>query len=164
MESVLIRRATVEDAVDLSQLLNEDAILRHEMNVGEAAAPPLDYFEQLTEWCCDEHAETCVIVAHDKAIGAIALSHIDLSAATAQIGYWVGSRHRRHGYCTRAFELMVEQARRQGIATIRATVDESNTPARRILEHAGASVHPIGDGKVFCELDLARQPEHASCG
>ena len=160
MESVLIRKATVVDAIELSQLLNEDAILRHDLNVSDTSAQPLEFFEQLTEWCRDEDVETCVIVAHERAVGAISLSHMDPAGGTAQIGYWVGSRHRRRGYCSRAFQLMLEQARRQGITTIRASVDEHNTPARHILEQAGANIHHTSDGKVFCELSLARQPEH----
>lgn len=163
MESVLIRKATVEDAIDLSQLLNEDALLRHDLNASGTSARPLEFFEQLTEWCRDEDAETCVIVAHDRAVGAITLSHIDPASGTAQIGYWVGSRHRRRGYCTRALQLMLEQARRQGITVIRATVDADNIAGRRVLERAGAATHPTSDGKVFCELRLTHSPEHASC-
>ena len=163
MESVLIRKATVVDAIELSQLLNEDAILRHDLNVSDTSAQPLEFFEQLTEWCRDEDVETCVIVAHERAVGAISLSHMDPAGGTAQIGYWVGSRHRRHGYCTRAFQLMLERARQQGIATIRATVDEGNIAGRRVLEHAGAATHPTSDGKVFCELRLAHHAEPASC-
>ena len=164
MESLLIRKATVEDAVNLSQLLNEDAILRHDLNVGEHSNPaPIDYFEQLTEWYRDPDAETCVIVADGKAVGAISLSHIDPATSIAHVGYWVGSRHRRRGYCTRAFELVMEQARRQGITRIRATIDADNIAARRVWEHAGAGVFPTSDGRIFCELNLAHQPETVSC-
>jgi len=165
MESLLIRKATVEDAVHLSQLLSEDAILRHDLNIGEQPDPaPIDYFEQLAEWCRDPNAETRVIVADGMAVGAISLSNIDTINATAQVGYWIGSRHRRRGYCMRAFELMVEQARRQGITRIRASIDADNIAARRVLEHAGAGAYLTSDGKVFCELNLAVQQEYASCG
>jgi len=161
MEPLLIRKATVDDAVDLSELLNEDAILRHDLNMGTA---PIDYFEQLTEWCRDPNAETNVIVADGKAVGIISLSHIDPAASTAQVGYWIGSRHRRQGYCTRAFALLMEQARRQGITKIRATINAENVAARRIWEHAGAGAFPTADGNVFCELTLACLPEHTACG
>jgi len=165
MESLLIRKATVEDAVHLSQLLSEDAILRHDLNMGEQPdSAPIDYFEQLTEWCRDPDAETRVIVADGIAVGAISLSHIDTVASTAQVGYWIGSRHRRRGYCMRAYKLMVEQARRQGITMIRASIDADNIAARRILEHAGAGAYPTSDGKVFCELNLAGRPEPVVCG
>jgi ribosomal-protein-alanine N-acetyltransferase len=165
MESLLIRKATVEDAVHLSQLINEDAILRHDLNVGEQPNPvSIDYFEQLTAWCRDPNGETHVIVADGKAVGAISLNHIDTANATAQVGFWIGSRHRRRGYCTRAFALIMEQARQQGITTLRATIDAENIAARRIWDRAGAGAFPTSDGRMFCELRLSRQPVATSCG
>jgi tagatose 1,6-diphosphate aldolase len=52
-------------------------------------------------------------------------------------GYAVDEAHRRHGYATRALRLIVQLARRHGIAPLWVLIEPENAASRRTAEKAG---------------------------
>ena len=56
------------------------------------------------------------------------------------VGYSVVPWKRRHGYATRALQLLLPQARAEGIAHIELTTDADNVASRRVIETNGGTV------------------------
>jgi ribosomal-protein-alanine N-acetyltransferase len=87
----------------------------------------------------DEAAEGFVITVSGVIAGHLSLDRIRRDILeSADIGYWVAPRHRRHGIVTRAIGLAVAHAF-DGLALhrIHATTDLDNTASCRALEANG---------------------------
>ncbi len=56
------------------------------------------------------------------------------------VGYSVVPWKRRHGYATRALQLLLPQARAEGLAHIELTTDADNVASRRVIETNGGTV------------------------
>jgi RimJ/RimL family protein N-acetyltransferase len=138
MESIAIRALTREDGIALADMLNSDITLRADLGIGDDVSSTADGFLQyVKEWEHSRSAVSYAITADDFTVGLISLSHMDPHAGTARIGYWVGSRYRRRGYCARTFHLVLREACHRGLHTLSATINSQNEPSRRIWERAG---------------------------
>ena len=87
----------------------------------------------------DEAAEGFVITVSGAIVGHLSLDRIRRDILeSADIGYWVAPRHRRHGIVTRAIGLAVAHAfDGLGLHRIHATTDLDNTASCRALEANG---------------------------
>jgi ribosomal-protein-alanine N-acetyltransferase len=87
----------------------------------------------------DEAAEGFVITVSGAIVGHLSLDRIRRDILeSADIGYWVAPRHRRHGIVTRAIGLAVAHAfDGLGLHRIHATTDLGNTASCRALEANG---------------------------
>jgi len=72
-----------------------------------------DFMETNKKWAAENCADLFAIVLEKKAIGMISLSHQDANSHTAQIGYWLGSQYWNKGYASKAFQLIVDLAKRK---------------------------------------------------
>jgi predicted acetyltransferase len=50
------------------------------------------------------------------------------------VSYWTGAAHRGHGVATRALELLLLHADRDGIVNLECRVAEDNAASRRVAE------------------------------
>jgi len=114
--------------------------------------------EHLTEWCASRRATTYAILAEGVAIGTISISHRSPDGRSARVGYWIGSRYRRQGYCTSAFEAMLARAATEGIRRVSATIASDNLPSRRLWERQGGVPAEAADGRLRYELPVASRP------
>ncbi|MBU2702947.1 RimJ/RimL family protein N-acetyltransferase [Sporomusaceae bacterium BoRhaA] len=64
---------------------------------------------------CQKPADMFAIVLGEKAIGTISLSHQNTINHTARIGYWLGSAYWNKGYASKAFQLILDQAKKREI-------------------------------------------------
>ncbi len=56
------------------------------------------------------------------------------------VGYSVVSWKRQRGYATRALQLLLQQARAEGLAHIELTTDADNLASRRVIEANGGAL------------------------
>lgn len=73
---------------------------------------------------------------HRAAVGAIFLEYRD--SGRGDIGYWVLSQHRGHGYATRGLRLAARWALQSlGWARVQLWIEPDNEPSLRVAEAAG---------------------------
>jgi [ribosomal protein S5]-alanine N-acetyltransferase len=157
MASLTVREPTLSDAADLAALLCTDTGLREELGFAPddrpSAAEILQHFQ---EWSLPRRATVHAIVVDDAAIGTITLGHRSPDGLTARIGYWIGTKHRRKGYCSRAFDAVVQLAAAEGIRSVSSSIETENIASRKIWERAGATGTPVSPGRL--RYDLAVRP------
>jgi RimJ/RimL family protein N-acetyltransferase len=77
-------------------------------------------------------------VVSNEIVGGIALTHIDCTEGTAEIGYWVSRTRRRQGIATRATQLMAGWAFNDlRLERLSLFTDPDNTPSQRVAERSG---------------------------
>ena len=139
MTDTIIREPQQRYAEQLATLLNTDDGLRDDLEISaDSRITGADVLRDLREWCRPRRSTTFAIVAGDTVVGMISLSHRSEDGRTAQIGYWVGTSHRRQGHCTRAFAAVLRQAASEGIRSVSSTIVVGNIGSRRIWERHGA--------------------------
>jgi len=154
---ISIRRPVWRDCEHLADMLCSDETLRKDLGFqGEDGPTPESFRSRLDEWCEKHHAVSYAIVLDsDRAVGLISLSHINNNTRSAGIGYWMSSGHRRHGYCSDAFGLVVQEAKQRDLRRLRASIEAGNTPSRRIWEKCGGrALHKPQDKKIEYEILL----------
>lgn len=131
---ITIRKPAHHDAIELSYMLCNDSILRKDLGFGENDKPLADdVLKDLEKWCRSKNAVTYAVILNNRTVvGTVSLSHINSEEKSARIGYWIGSRYRSQGYCSRAFKLVVNEAVERGIAKLITTIAEDNTHSLRI--------------------------------
>jgi RimJ/RimL family protein N-acetyltransferase len=159
MTGITIREPGQLEAEQLSAVLCNDNVLRHELGFAAHDKPTAeDFLREIAEWCRPRRATTYAILADNTAIGTISLSHRSPDGLSAQVGYWIGSGYRRLGYCTRAFATVLNQAASEGIVFVSATIASDNIPSRRIWEYQGAVASEVSSGRLQYKLKIERQP------
>jgi RimJ/RimL family protein N-acetyltransferase len=157
MTKIGIREPTPSDAEQLATMLCVDAVLRRDLGIPADDRPTAeDVLQKLADWCPTRRATTYAILADEAAVGTISISHRSPDGQSAQIGYWVGSGHRRLGYCTRAFAAVLAQAASEGIVSVSATIPAENTPSRRVWERHGGIGVAISADQLRYELTIER--------
>ena len=160
---VSIRELTLEDGAALAAMLNDDVVLRSDLNIGTTAKETADsVVRHVEKWCRSSCAVSYAILADGVTVGLISLAHIDAGTGTGTggIGYWVGSSYRRRRYCTQAFEFVLEQARLRGLHTVATSIVNDNTASQRIWEKAGGIGTPASPERTRYQLRIERQPSH----
>ncbi len=92
-----------------------------------------------TVWALDTGA--------DDENGLIGLISLKLRAAgEAEVGYWVAPAFWNAGYAGEAVEAVVQEAERQGLAALTASVFQDNLASARVLTRAGFAY--VGEGEA----------------
>ncbi len=139
-------------------MLCTDDGLRKDLGVKSGDLPDAESFlEKIKKWCQERQATTFAIVAGDISVGTISLSHRNHDEHTAEIGYWVGTNHRRQGYCKHAFEKVLQLAASEGIISVSAITDTDNKASRRIWERLGAANTSTPENRIKYELSINPQ-------
>ena len=150
---VFIRRPTIDDSRDLSEILCHDDILRNELRIKNNEYPtPEAFLQKVSDWEKKYNSDTFAIVAGKQAVGTISLTHIDTINRNARMGYCVGSEFRRNGYCSKGVEELLKIAHIKEITTISAKIADDNPMSYRIWKKLGAIETPCSPGK--CEYTL----------
>ncbi len=135
-------------------MLCNDNILREDLKFGDSDKPTADdLLEKLKGWCRSRNAVTYIVLLNSMTVvGIISLSHINKEQKTARIGYWIGSRYRSKGYCTRAFQLVINEAVNRGITKLTSTIAEDNVHSRGIWDKLGGCTVEGDRGRLTYEL------------
>jgi [ribosomal protein S5]-alanine N-acetyltransferase len=156
---VSIRELAREDGAALATMLNDDAVLRADLDVRSGTPNTAEgVVRDVRKWCQSRRAVSYAILAGGVTVGMISLSHVDPESGTGRIGYWVGSRFRKKGYCSRAFDLVLQEARLRGVHTVSASVASTNMASRRVWEKAGGIGTPVSADRTRYEVHVGRQP------
>ena len=133
-------------ARQLVSFLNNDSPLIAQLGSnGAIKLSEREFLATAQKWRLEKQTDMFAIVLDGDAIGVISLSHQNLIARTAQIGYWIGSAYWGKGYTSEAFQLVLTQAKMKGIQCVTSTIRNDNTASKRIWDKYGAAVKLNGD-------------------
>lgn len=152
---VFIRRPTIDDSRNLSEILCHDDILRNELRIKNNNYPtPEAFLQKVSDWEKKYNSETFAIVAGKQSVGTISLTHINTINRKARMGCWVGSKFRRKGYCTKGVEELLTIAHIKGIKTISSKIENDNPASYTILKKLGAKEMACCSAKTEYTLQL----------
>lgn len=152
---VAIRELTHDDGAALAKMLNDDVMLRADLGIRTDDPATADgVLRDVGEWCRSRKGVSYAVLVDGITVGMMSLSRIDPESGTGRIGYWIGSDHRQRGHCTRAFELVLQEARRRGLRTVSASVVNGNTASRRLWGRAGGTGTSVSAERVRYELRI----------
>lgn len=81
---------------------------------------------------------TVVRRSDGEVLGGVGLHRLETWSTSAEVGYWLGRKHRGHGYATEAVSLLVRTGfTRLGLHRIEARVFPPNIASRRVVERCG---------------------------
>lgn len=155
-ERVLVRRPTSGDAEALADLLSRDHVLHKAAGMsGRGPSSAAEWLADTTRWARDHDAICLAIVPKQlgRAVGMISLSHIDLPARRARIGYWTASAYWGQGLTGEAFGLVLQLARSLDLKSISASIRTDNIASQRIYRRYGSTAGPEHEGR--CKYILA---------
>lgn len=111
---LLLRAFVPADAPAVQRLAGDQAIASTTLNI------PHPYPDGVAEAWIATHAAAfdrgeslslaVVLAATGELVGAVALVHINLEHARAEIGYWIGKAYWGKGYCTEAAGALIDYA------------------------------------------------------
>lgn len=159
---VIIREPTRKDNEQLAAMLCNDGELRRDLGFTDDAGKDYitanDFAQRNRLWCQSRNAVFyAIVIKRDVAVGTISLSHINDRERTARIGYWMGSDHWHHGYCSEAFRLVLDQAVARGLQKITASIEDSNAASIRIYEsHGGCAIVQQARNRHTYEIRLGQ--------
>jgi [ribosomal protein S5]-alanine N-acetyltransferase len=155
-----LRPFVPEDAADVQRLAGDAEVASTTLNV------PHPYADGMAEaWIAthedgyvDDEVVTFAIVVRDdgdvddargELVGSIAL-RLELDDARADLGYWIGVPHWRHGYATEAVRAMIQY----GFSTLRlhrihAAHLTRNPASGRVMQKAGMRLEGVLRGHVL---------------
>lgn len=85
----------------------------------------------------------------DTLLGCVGLNQLDRDARSANLGYWIGERHRGRGLATQAAAWTADWGFRElGLARIEILVLPHNVPSLRVAEKLGAVREGIAPGRI----------------
>ena len=152
---VELREPDIAEAAAIAELLNRDIQLRADLRCRDDFSTSAEgVLGTLAEWCQAKRAVSYAILADGVAVGVISLSQIDPMTRTGRIGYWVGSAHRRRGYCKAALALVLREARRRGLRAVSASVHRQSLASTRLWENLHAAAEPEPTGHLLYTLSL----------
>ncbi|MBF0354994.1 MAG: GNAT family N-acetyltransferase [Alphaproteobacteria bacterium] len=144
-------------ADDLAAILNSDQGLPG--SIRQTSSRSLETKETVLsytkEWCLKRNARFYAIaLGEGRAIGAISLSHINFSQASAFCGYWIGSTFQGKGYGFGALTQLMERAKGMGLIRVSAQIIDDNIASKRLWKKLGASFEQAS-GKIVATASLA---------
>ncbi|WP_307356073.1 GNAT family N-acetyltransferase [Hathewaya limosa] len=104
-----------------------------------------EFLKYSDKWCKINNAEVFAIIYKDIAIGTISLSNQDIKNKKAKVGYWSGSKYWGKVYETKAFEKILEYARKKEIIYLSSKIKKNNIASRKIWENKGAKIEMINE-------------------
>jgi RimJ/RimL family protein N-acetyltransferase len=128
---VSLRPISTDDAEAITRLLEGDT----DLALWTATIPiPYTIEHARTFLKTADPRQNFTILAGNELVGTTGFKD---ESGTVEIGYWIGRPYWGRGYATRAVGLLVEEARRRGIARLTAEVFPDNFPSLRVLEKCG---------------------------
>ncbi|MBN2857954.1 MAG: GNAT family N-acetyltransferase, partial [Candidatus Delongbacteria bacterium] len=111
-------------------------------------------YEFVSDWCRKTNSEQFEIRFGNEFAGMISLSHIDMEKKSARVGYWVGSEYRKRGICSKAFELILNEAEIKGIKEVRSNIDKNNEYSLKIWDKYNPEIIEKNEKQYTVRLTL----------
>ena len=100
--------------------------------------------------------ETAAILLAGRVVGASRLQRTEAGhPREAEWGIWLVKSVRGQGIAGEVLRLAAARAVESGASRLVARTTADNEPAVRVMNRAGATIHPDGPGEVTATLDLA---------
>lgn len=135
-------------------LSNDNRLAEYLGSNNSAKISEQEFSETNQKWIAKNHADMFAIVLGEKAIGTISLSHQNTINHTARIGYWLGSTYWNKGYASKAFQLIVDQAKKREIEYVSSTIRKENIASIKIWDKYGAQIE-YKDDKYLCTINIS---------
>jgi len=150
MADTKVRRATVDDAEDISAVITEILKAPEPVALREALTP-----EQVVRWLdrLGEQGGLFVCEVDGKVVGFAALDFNTEEPDIATLGVWLLVSQRKKGLGTALAERALEHAREKGYRRIRGRLPQNNEVALSFLSSIGALV-PLYNPEARFELPL----------
>jgi RimJ/RimL family protein N-acetyltransferase len=150
-----IVEVTREDAATLASMLCADSLLRRDLSIQDDVRPTAnDFLQKVNTWGKETKGATYAISTTEGAVGIISLRPSSADQHKGKVGFWIGSAHRRKGYCTDALQQLIAVAARSDFDSISGTVSEGNTASCRVWEKLHASSDETETGKRRYKLPM----------
>jgi RimJ/RimL family protein N-acetyltransferase len=96
----------------------------------------------------------------DRLLGSVGLPAVDLSSASAEMGYWVAPWARGRGLASRAVGLLRDAAVRElGLRTFELLIHRDNAASAAVARRAGFA--PTGEARPFGRgRSPSTEPDH----
>jgi ribosomal-protein-alanine N-acetyltransferase len=135
-------------------LNNDKHLVEHLGSNASIKISEQEFSETNKKWIVENHADMFAIVLGKKAIGLISLSHQDTINHTARIGYWIGSTYWNKGYTSKAFQLVLDQAKIRKIKYASSTIKRDNIASKKIWDKYGAQTENKDD-EYLCMINIS---------
>ena len=135
-------------------LNNDNRLAKYLGSNNSAKISEQEFLETNKKWIVQNHADMFAIVLGEKAIGTISLSHQNTINHTARIGYWLGSAYWNKGYASKAFQLILDQAKKREIEYVSSTIRKENIASIKIWDKYGAQIE-YKDDKYLCTINIS---------
>lgn len=144
--AVEVRRATQDDADDISAIIAELLAANESVSFSERQSP-----DDVKAWMHRQGEDGILLVADDgRFIVGFAAVDFDSSAPNeCTFGAWVRPQNRRQGHATALAQEAMAFARERGYRRVRGRLPNNNEPALSYLSAIGALVPMSNPGMSF---------------
>ncbi len=130
---ISIEKYDISHSDDLTDLMINDTILRDAIG-SSFRGTSVSFHQGTLDWIIKNNSKSFSIILSEISIGLISLSHIDSIKNTAQIGYWLSSKHWRLGFMSIAFNEVLQEAIRTGIKFVSSTIHNDNIASIKLWQ------------------------------
>lgn len=157
MGSVLLELLNQKHSIKLAEIIGTDKLLHQFLSPSKPMTQvnAQEFFSHCTKWSIQTSSILYAILLENHPIGQISLSHINFKEQSAKCGYWVASTYWDNGTGTKAFLLILKEARLRGILTLTGTIDKTNFASIALWKKHGAIFKDADDpSKIIPILKL----------
>ncbi len=142
-----------QHASDLVRILQTDAELQAVLG-SHGHIDASSFLRTCEEWMERQDGQTYCLLLGDMPIGTISISRKGLEQGCARVGYWLSSAKWNQGYATKAFDLIIDEAKANGDSKLVATIPKTAAASVRIWRKNGATFKE-NPGDYSATLSLA---------
>ena len=135
-------------------LNNDERLAKYLGTINPAKVTEQEFVEKNKRWVVEKHTDMFAIVVRGKALGMISLSHQDIINHTARIGYWLGSAYWDKGYGSKAFQLILDHAKKREFKCVSSTISKDDIASKTIWDKFGAQTE-FKNGKYSCAINIS---------
>ena len=152
---ITIELLNISHSKRLAEIISTDRILHKELSSSKPIKQTNadEYYSVCKVWEVEKNGVCYCILLDDVPIGSISISHRDFANKTASCGYWIESGLWCKGYTTKAFALVIEEARQAGFETLSSSINKQNIASIALWRRQGAVLEEINE-RVFPMLVL----------
>ena len=139
---VVLRNLKLSDVQDIYRALQDKEVVKWTLNI------PWPYKKQdAIKWIRrsqyklknkKEYTFGIILKTTNNLVGSISLMRVDYKNKSAEIGYWLGKKHRSQGFMTESVKLILNFAfNKLKLHRVSANLFEENIASKRVLEKCG---------------------------
>ena len=130
---------------DIVGILNNDKKLIEQLGNSKEPLSCPEFVIHTKKWSKENKAQVFAIIMSREAMGLISLSHINRKTQAARIGYWIASKYWNKGYAFKAFEQILNLAKKDNIRIVSCSIPKENRVSMAIWKKFNAKIEQKGD-------------------